>query len=392
MSITVRHPTIRRTAVVLRFARNDDLTLIALPWLPLLSGATVFKGLGTAAFVLVCAMLLVAYRQRAGRPDTRAGAIAIVALLLIGLVVTREADAQTLVQIVQLLLIALAIRVGPVLRFTRRALSVCAASCVLLALAALVDLQTDSSLMFENTNGYGVAAMCWSAILVKLLVLPHARVRLFRLCAWLVLPIALAIVSESRASLAAVGAMILWPVLRAGLPGKKLRTLAALLVLALPMIAISLVVSGALTDAQDLLPVVGEKTPLSGRDVIWFDIISTLDSDGYRGFGLGSLPGGLLEGHYEGLSAHNGFLQILYQCGAVGLAAFLVACALVIVALSRRDDRGIGVAILLGALIHEMFEVVLTQNHFGSGLLLWLIVTMAPVASRHVARLGLHST
>lgn len=369
---------------VLSFLRYDDLTLIAMPWLPLLSGALFFHELGLMALVVVSAMLLYAYRVHAGRSDTRSGAVAIVGLLMVGFVTTSSLQQQSFVQVVQLILVALAIEVGPLLRFTRRARRICVASAVLLSLAGLLDLLLDGNLMFANANAYGVASLCWVSILAKLFWGRCGPLQPLRLAAILILPVALAVVSESRASLVAIAGLVTWPIVTAPFSSRKLRTVFGLFILLVPLAVIVLVAIGGLTSVQDMIPVIGEKSPFSGRDVIWFDIILELERNGYWGFGLGSLPGDILGDHYEGLSAHNGFLQVFYQFGVIGLVVFLSACALLIVALTRREDRGVSVAILGAALVHEVFEVVMIQNHFGSGLLLWLVVTLVPKLTRPV--------
>ncbi len=376
------------TRVGVTFLRNDDLVLIALPWLPLLSATLFLRAVGSVALFTVASMLLHAQRNRAGRSDTRGGAVAIVGLLLIGVASTSSLEVQSLVQVVQLILVALAVQVGPLLRFTRRAQRICVATAVVLALAALLDLLVDGSLMFANANAYGVASLCWVAILVKLLAGRPDRIRYLPMLASLIFPIALAFVSESRASLVAILSLAVWPVISAPIQNRKARATVALLVLVLPILAISLVAFDGLAGVQELVPEFGEKSAFSGRNVIWLDIVLELAAHDYWGFGLGSLPGAFLHEVYEGLSAHNGFLQVAYQFGVIGLAMFLIACALMIVALAQRNDRGVSVAILGAALVHELFEVVMTQNHFGSGLLLWVVATivLAPVQSTRTRR------
>ena len=377
-----------RAGVVRTSARRDDLVLIALPWMPLLSGESFFRVVGSAAFIVVGAMLLYAFCVRTGRSDMSGGPVAIVGLLLIGCASTRSLQAQSFVQVAQLTLMALAVRVGPLLRFSRNAERVCVASSVLLPLAALVDLLLSGGLMFANSNAYGVASLCWVAVLAKLLVGRGGPFSALPLLASLVLPITLALVSESRASLVAIASLAMWPIIGAPIRSRKLRSALVLLVLLLPLLSIALVVLDGFAAIQDLIPEFGEKSAFSGRNVIWLDIALEIAANDYWGHGLGSLPGAFLDETYEGLSAHNGFLQVAYQFGAIGLAVFLGACALTMVALAQREDRGVSVAILGAALVHEVFEVVMTQNHFGSGLLLWVVATivLAPMRRANVGR------
>jgi O-antigen ligase len=86
------------------------------------------------------------------------------------------------------------------------------------------------------------------------------------------------------------------------------------------------------------------------------------------------------------MSSHNGYLQILYQGGVVGIV--LYASILVILfrrTLSLRDprSRAIGVAALCSGMLCDLFEVVLIQNNFGIGLVFWILTTttLAPTSS-----------
>lgn len=373
--ISIRHKNAEIT-VVTSFLRQDDIMLIVMPWLPLLSGALFFREVGLITIAVVSAMLLYACRVHVSRSDTQNAAVAIVVLLIVGFISTSTFQQQSIMQIVQLMFVALAIKVGPLLRFSRMGMLISAASAIFLSLAGIIDLLIYGNLMFVNANVYGVSALCWVSILAKLFGGHRESLPPFRLAVILILPMFLAIISESRASLLAILGLIIWPIVTAPFSSPKIRTVFGLLMLLAPLTLIVLIGTGGLSSVQDLIPVVGEKSPFSGRDIIWLNIILELERNGYWGFGLGSLPGGLLEGPYEGLSAHNGFLQIFYQFGAVGLLVFFSACALLIVSLTRREDGRISVAILLAALVHEMFEVVMIQNHFGPGLLLWLAVVL----------------
>lgn len=367
-----------------KFLRHDDITLIVMPWLPWLSGSFFFRELGLIALAVVSILLVYAYCVKGGRSDARNGAVGIIALLMMGFLTTSNFQQQSFVQVAQLILVALAIKVGPLLRFTRRGLSICAAILVLLSFVGLIDLLFNGKLMFANANAYGVACLCWVSLLVKLFWGQSGILPLLRLVLILIISIALAIMSESRSIFLAIVVLFIWPIVTAPFASPKIRSVFGLSILLLPLALISLIAVGGLSNIQDLIPVVGDKSPFSGRDIMWIDIIFELDRNGYRGFGLGSLPGGILAGPYEGLSAHNGFLQIFYQLGVIGLVVFLFTCGLLIVSLTRRKDSGISVAILVAALVHEMFEVVLLQNHFGPGLLLWLTVTLVSPLSKPV--------
>lgn len=361
--------------VTSEFLARDNLVILALPWLPLASATPVWRGCGLLSLAIVGGWLLLCWRRR-GYSDGRAGAVALIGLLAVGLAVTRFLSLQTVVQVIQLVLVALAIRVGPLLSFTPVAARGCVFSCVGLSLLALADTWNGGSWLFENANSYGLAGFCWGAVLLKVLLVPEKRIRIFRFLVCIGFPFLLAVVSNSRAAIAAFVIMLVWPPVSLLFRSPLLRVTLPLLVPLVPLGLVFLVVTGRLGNVQDLIPIVGEKSPLSGRDVIWLDVIGEVSANGYKGFGLGSEPGGVLTSVYQGLSAHNGFLQVLYQFGGLGLAIFLVGCGLVLAKSALRSDRGVSAAIFLGALLHEVFEVVLTQNLFGAGLLLWLVVTI----------------
>ena len=366
---------------------RDNTVLYALPWLPLLSSKPQTKIFGLLAVSLIAVWLLLSF-GRSKKSDLRAGAILTVILFFVGVSITRSIQSQTFIESGQLILIALALSVAPLLRFTALGIRVCAIFCFCLILVGIADFEIGVNFLFENPNSYGIAAFCWGAILLKTQVSERDRVPVLRVGVCVLISAALIVLSESRASMAALAIAVMWIVTSSVLRSSVLRLFFMLIVLVLPLIVVILVARGELMDVQGVLPLVGEKSPFSGRDVIWIAIIGEISAHNYIGFGLGSLPGGLLEGHYEGLSAHNGFLQLLYQFGAAGLLVFLVACAAVMRALVRRSDRGVSAAIFAGALVHELFEVVLTQNHFGSGLLIWVIVatqmTISPPRSIHI--------
>lgn len=116
----------------------------------------------------------------------------------------------------------------------------------------------------------------------------------------------------------------------------------------------------------------------SGRQVIWPVVIELSGSNLFFGRGLGTLPGANFPAPYNGLSAHNGFLQIYFQFGIVGLLLYVSIWVVVLVrALNISDPRArsLAVATLCGAWFQEIFEVVLVQNVFGIGIAFALLAT-----------------
>lgn len=359
-----------------RSARSsvDAALLVFLPWLPLLSGEGAFRAVGSIAFVLTAGVLLLCLHNHHPSAETRVPVFGFLLLLPIGAVYSSTLDFQAARQVLQLLLVALALHVSPSVRVVRSVRQITTVLCLLLCLAALAFSLGESVEAYANPNGYGVASVCWAAVLLRLNVAPYRTWRVFRALVWLILPASLALISESRSSLAAVGLMVIWIGVFGLVRTSWLRVAATLSTFALSIIAILILAVSSTLDTPDIIPTVGDKSGLSGRNIIWASVLAAIDANGFRGFGLGSLPGGLLENHYEGLSAHNGFLQILYQFGGIGLLVLLGICVVLLITMARRQDGGVSAGILLAALVHELFEVVMTQNHFGAGLLLWIMI------------------
>lgn len=359
---------------------NGSLLLAALPLLPLLSGGTGVKWLGYGGLFAAFLILIKAPLRRRRRNEFGLAHLFFLSLLPIGVISASLLDSQALVQTVQIFLIALVIWQGPTLAYTNRAAKFSTKLCLVLCVFALADLIYGSDVLSGNPNLYGVAAFCWGAIAIKNRTSHNGRPGRGRMIALLMVPFVTALASGSRSSLAAILLMIAWievgrlPVL------KGIRSIGALLVICAPIILLLNVNSDSIGKATELIPAVGEKHALSGRDAIWSSIYDSVSSNGFSGFGLGSMPGDLQNGVNDGLSAHNGFFQIFYQFGAWGFAVYVLTFALLIKRMHRRDDGGISVAILLGAIVLESFEVVMTQNHFGAGLSLWAIAALSSVS------------
>jgi hypothetical protein len=120
------------------------------------------------------------------------------------------------------------------------------------------------------------------------------------------------------------------------------------------------------------------KSIRSGRQNIWPAVIEMSGKSPVWGHGLGALPGRYLAAPYTGRSAHNGFLQIYYQLGLVGVALYaLVWCLLFIRAIGTSDilARSAAVAVLCAACVLETFEVVFVQNLLGIGIALAIMAT-----------------
>jgi len=116
------------------------------------------------------------------------------------------------------------------------------------------------------------------------------------------------------------------------------------------------------------------KPLLTGRNTIWSQLIDLISLKPWFGYGSSVVPEDFLS---TSLSAHNLYLQIALQTGIIGV--LLLALFLFFVWKSfyknRHDPKIILVScFFIGILIHQSFEVTLTQNQFALGLLQWIII------------------
>lgn len=116
------------------------------------------------------------------------------------------------------------------------------------------------------------------------------------------------------------------------------------------------------------------KNLLSGRETIWKEILDAITEKIWFGHGAGTVPS-TIQGIQ--LSAHNLYLQIVYQIGLVGLGLFL----LIIITIwfgfwNGRYDKKVrlSAAFFVGILVQQSFEVTLTQNNMAMALMQWLIM------------------
>jgi len=115
---------------------------------------------------------------------------------------------------------------------------------------------------------------------------------------------------------------------------------------------------------------------LSGREDFWLPLISAILERPILGHGSGLSIGEVTQAN---LSAHNFYLQTAIQVGFAGLLAFfsLIAAAWRLLWHGRSSFAvRLSGAFLIGILIHQMFEVSLTQNNLSIGTLQWLVISV----------------
>lgn len=116
------------------------------------------------------------------------------------------------------------------------------------------------------------------------------------------------------------------------------------------------------------------KPIMTGRNTIWAQLLDLISLKPWLGHGSGVLPEDFLS---TSLSAHNLYLQIGLQTGIIGIS-LLVLFFFVVWRMLWKNKTDLRVklvgAFLISIMIHQTFEVTLTQNQFSIGLLQWLII------------------
>lgn len=116
----------------------------------------------------------------------------------------------------------------------------------------------------------------------------------------------------------------------------------------------------------------------SGRDVIWSLIFENGKLSPFFGFGLSARPGIFLDMEYEeNLSAHNLYLQIFLQSGAIGFFAWFVLFVYIFIEIWRRRKNFYGKGLFcffVSILLVQCFEVSLTQNNFNAVSNFWALL------------------
>jgi hypothetical protein len=208
---------------------------------------------------------------------------------------------------------------------------------------------------------------------------PQPRLGRLPLIAAAGLTVGLAWISESRAIMLALTVLAAvyygWPWLAA----RRGRYITAFWV----VVALAVVITAVLP-VIGLLPFFDELTHLSeqlfhksissGRSWIWALVFQGILEAPLFGHGPYYLPRNLFDIE---LSAHNLYLQVALQVGLAGLAALLGTLqAIWRVFWHGRHDRRVRLAAGFTAaiLVHQTFDVSLTQHNLSLGLLMWMIM------------------
>lgn len=125
---------------------------------------------------------------------------------------------------------------------------------------------------------------------------------------------------------------------------------------------------------NDLSQAYFSKNFFSGRQEIWSNLLNLIYEKPFLGYGSGTSLGTILN---INLSAHNWYLQIIFQTGLIGLFLLIAIIFLIYRIFTRRIcifQYSVLIAFVPALLVQEMFEVMLTQNNLTIGLITWTIL------------------
>jgi O-antigen ligase len=127
------------------------------------------------------------------------------------------------------------------------------------------------------------------------------------------------------------------------------------------------------------------KTIYSPRQMIWLAILQKLTLKPILGYGPYYIPKNLLD---TGYSAHNVYLQVALQSGCLGLLSLVALLGSIWASFwpGRHDARvRLAGAFLIAIVVHQTFDVSLTQHQPAQALLMWLILGVGTGISLHYA-------
>jgi O-antigen ligase len=108
---------------------------------------------------------------------------------------------------------------------------------------------------------------------------------------------------------------------------------------------------------------------------MWAQLREYIEQRPLVGWGTGVTPEDLTG---NSLSAHNGYIQLWLQLGIVGLVLQVMLLVALLVWLFKRGNHvsRVALAVLLGMMVHEMWEVTLIQNNTALTILTWLVIAI----------------
>lgn len=119
-----------------------------------------------------------------------------------------------------------------------------------------------------------------------------------------------------------------------------------------------------------------DKRIMSGRNVIWENLIQKINEQPLLGYGTGSTTSYVSE---LDVSAHNLYLQTAMQNGYIGLFILLTLFFVIWLGFYRSKNEyatRLSASFFIGILVYQSFEVVLTQNKMDVSLIFWFMISV----------------
>ena len=115
------------------------------------------------------------------------------------------------------------------------------------------------------------------------------------------------------------------------------------------------------------------KNFFSGRQVLWVDLIEKIVQSPIFGYGLSANPE--IAGFTK--SSHNLYIQTALQSGLIGLTLLVVVIVTIYRRLSEIEVKPysrLSECFIIAVLVHESFEICLTQNAITFGFMMWFMM------------------
>lgn len=115
------------------------------------------------------------------------------------------------------------------------------------------------------------------------------------------------------------------------------------------------------------------KNFFSGRQVLWVDLIEKIVQSPILGYGLSADPE--IAGFTK--SSHNLYIQTALQSGLIGLGLLMVVIVTIYRRLSKIEVKPysrLSACFIIAVLVHESFEICLTQNAIAFGFMMWFMM------------------
>ena len=237
---------------------------------------------------------------------------------------------------------------------------------------------------YGHSNGFANVLICAIAVkIIEMLSRNGRRIAVWDIAYFGICAILLSF-ANSRSAIVTVSAMIASFAVLA-LVGRKRRTTALAIALFIGAAVIMLVFSVVYpslygTPLGIQLELLSReflnKNFFSGREVVWNMVLEALQGRELFGLGLNMEPSMI---YNTTLSSHNLYLQTMLQSGIIGLAFVLFILLVVVLRLSkhRKPIAYLGIALIVGIVVHEGLEVTLTQNNFSYGVMYWMVMGLS---------------